>query len=384
MSRVKNKNRLSPLVAATLLAMPLGTNAAEDYGSLKAEIEDLRNAVKESSEWKNTDSVVHLAGYGAFGYADQETEDGRFDQVLFAPIFHYQYRELMMLESELEIATGTDGETEVNLEYLTLDLFLNDYMTLVGGKFLSPLGQFRQNLHPSWINKLPSTPAGYGHDGAAPLADVGIQLRGGIPLGKMRTNYALYIANGPELAAEGGEIHAIESEGFTRDEDGDKVAGGRLGFLPVPKLEIGLSAATGNVAVTESTPPLPASGDPVRDYDVLGADLAFKAGNLDFRGEYIRQEVAAAAASVAAEAAEWTAWYAQAAYQFTPNKLELVARYSDFDSPHADEDQEQWAVGVNYLFASNVIAKIAYEWNDGLEGEATDQNQALFQLAYGF
>ena len=145
----------------------------------------------------------------------------------------------MLLESELEVNVGEDGETEIGLEYLTLDLFLNDYMAVIAGKFLSPIGQFRQNIHPSWINKLPSAPPGFGHDGAAPISDVGIQLRGGLPsLGSVKTNYAVYIANGPELDAmtEGGdvELEGIMAEGFTRDADGGKVVGGRFG-IPVWK-----------------------------------------------------------------------------------------------------------------------------------------------------
>ena len=65
-----------------------------------------------------------------------------------------QIRQISLDFPEIEIDDA--GETETNLEYLTIDWFINDYMALIAGKFLSPIGQFRQNLHPSWINKLPS------------------------------------------------------------------------------------------------------------------------------------------------------------------------------------------------------------------------------------
>ena len=96
-----------------------------------------------------TNVITHLAGYADVGYTESENDDGSFGAGRFAPIFHYQYRDLVLVEAELEVEVEDDGETETLLEYLSINYFINDYMTLVGGKFLSPIGQFRQNLHPS-------------------------------------------------------------------------------------------------------------------------------------------------------------------------------------------------------------------------------------------
>ncbi len=334
------------------------------------------------------DSIVHLAGYGSTIFADKSSQNSSFNQVKFAPIFHYQYKDLMLLESELEVNVGEDGETEIGLEYLTLDLFLNDYMAVIAGKFLSPIGQFRQNIHPSWINKLPSAPPGFGHDGAAPISDVGIQLRGGLPsLGSVKTNYAVYIANGPELDAmtEGGdvELEGIMAEGFTRDADGGKVVGGRFGILPIPSLEIGLSGATGNATITQLDGNS-VTGDASRSYRVVGTDFAWNNKAMGIRGEYVKSTVGGAAGSMAPEGAEWKAWYMQGSYKILPTKLEGVVRYSDFDSPHSSEDQTQWALGINYLFSSNVIAKAAYEFNSGASGQPSDIDTLLLELAFGF
>lgn len=420
MSTTRNARSVAGLALAVAACLPVPALAASEIEALKQQVEALqrqlqaiqaeldeqqaksaskddvqalKKEVKEvsevHSEWKEATSVVHLAGYGAVGYTDNEDTKGRFSQVLFAPIFHYQYQDLMMLESELEITNDPDGETSTALEYLTLNLFLNDYITLVAGKFLSPVGQFRQNIHPSWINKLPSAPPGFGHDGAAPISDTGLQLRGGFPLASMRSNYALYVANGPELDAvsEDGEVQleGIMAEGRTSDVDGDKVVGGRFGLLPVPALEVGLSFITGKAAVTEFDM-AGISGEPSRDYDVIGGDFAWQWRKLSLRGEYVRSKVGAddSGGPTASAGAKWETWYTQAAYRFLPTKLEGVVRYTDFDSPHAAEDQKQWALGVNYLFASNVIAKIAYEFNDGQVGASSDADSFLAQIAYGF
>ncbi|MEJ2089787.1 MAG: hypothetical protein P8Y69_15190, partial [Gammaproteobacteria bacterium] len=170
-------------------------------------------------------SRAHLGGYATAQYVDPE-HDGGF----FAASF------LVLGEGELELEVEDNGETNVVLEFATIDLLLNDSMVLMAGKFLSPLGQFRQNLHPSWINKLPSAPVGFGEDGAAPDAEIGAQLRGGIELGGGRLGYSAYIGNGPKLAVEEGEIEGIDSEGYASNDDDENVVGGRLSFVPLPKL----------------------------------------------------------------------------------------------------------------------------------------------------
>jgi len=366
------------------------TTAIETADKAQATASETQKAVKKvakvaksAEEWKNTNSIVHLAGYASAGYTNKQNTNDTFNQVQFSPIFHYQYKDKVLLESEVEIKVLQDGSTDVGLEYLTVDVNLNDYATLVMGRFISPIGQFRQNIHPSWINKLPSAPSGFGHDGAAPSADLGIQIRGAVPLGDrgdsgLRMNYAVYVGNGPELEleVEGGvtEIHGIGTAGFGRDIDGNKVAGGRVGIIPVPKLEVGLSAALGDTAI-----PLEAD----RSYRVLGADFAYQWKKFDFRGEYVQQEIGALTSSVAPESWLWETWFLQGAYRL-PGNFEAVVRYADYNSPHASQRQEQWTVGLNYLIAPQVIAKIAYEFNQGELGQDTDNNRFLAQLAYGF
>jgi hypothetical protein len=396
-SEIENLRKTVEMLQSQLQDVQKQLNAQERKSASKAEMRDLKEQVLSSSstssssdrpfEYKFNDSIVHLAGYGAAGYADNDSAGERFNQVRFAPIFHYQYKDLFMVESELEFEIEADGGTDVAMEYLTIDLLLNDYVAVSAGKFISPIGQFRQNIHPSWINKLPSAPPGFGHDGAAPIADVGIQLRGGFPVGDMRTNYAFFVGNGPEIEAitEGGdvELEGIMAEGFTRDADDSKVTGGRFAVLPVPELEIGVSGAIGQATVTVLDDGA-VNGDANRDYSVFGADFAWQRKGMGFRGEYIKSKIGDDAGSIAPEGADWSTWYLQASYLIPSTKWEGVLRYTDFDSPHGSEDQKQWAFGINYLFANNVIAKAGYEFNDGLSGADTDNNTALLQLAYGF
>ncbi len=402
----RRKLLVQSISMAVSLAIPVMASAETSNADIQQQLDALQNQVtalntevQQAAEWKNPNTLVHMSGYADVGYVKTEGEDGSFVVGTFAPIFHYQYRDTVMMEAELEFEVGEDGETEVALEYMTLDWFMSDYAVLVAGKFLSPIGQFRQNLHPSWINKLASAPPGFGHDGAAPVSDLGFQVRGGFPMGSMRANYAVYVANGPEINAEaeddgaGGfeyELDGVAAEGFGADVDGEKTYGGRIGILPIASVEIGLSFVTGMATVTniesdDETIAGSISGETPRDYDVIGADFVWFTGNMSLRGEFVKTEVGEATTGVtASEAAEWTTWYTQAAYRLPNTKWEGVLRYTDYDSPHGSVDQKQTAIGVNYLVTNNFIAKLTHELNDGLEGADSDADRTMLQLAYGF
>ena len=397
------------IACAIAAALPASAFAVTDLEQLQAEVAQLKKDIKDAQEWRSQNSLVHLAGYADVGYekSDAEGDDGSYNIGTFAPIFHYQYRDLVMLEAELEIGTAEDGSTETTMEYLTIDWIINDYMILVAGKFLSPIGNFRQNLHPSWINKLPSAPTGFGHDGAAPVSDLGVQLRGGFHIGGMKANYAVYTGNGPEIKAEieadeadssivdAIEFDGVEAEGFGADSDGEKVFGGRFGLLPIPSLEIGVSFLTGKSTVTSfegdeyTGADISLDGVAASSYDVTGVDVSWRSKQIDVRYEYVKSEVgetvlAPGGGDYDVEAAEWSVWYAQAAYKVPGTKYEAVVRYNEFDSPHSSADREQTTVGVNYLFTNNFVGKLAFESNDNPNDGFEADDRTLVQLAYGF
>ena len=358
---------------------------AESLGGLRKDVEANKVAIQatqSATTFTDATSVTHLSGYASADYVSVENGPSAF-VANFNPMFHFLYENKILWEAELEVVVEENGETEIGLEYTTVDWFLNDNLTLIAGKFLSPIGNFRQNLHPSWINKLPSAPPGFGHDGAAPISEVGVQLRGVAPLGNSRLNYAFFLGNGPKIEGEDGEIHAIEAEGFASDPDDEKVFGGRVAFLPIPSLELAVSGATGDAAVVEDDG-IDVEGDPKRGYQVLGFDASYQWKNLDLRGEYVKQEVDPNPLSIAPEGGVWETWYAQAAYKFADGKWEGVARYTDFQSPHADDTQEQLALGINYLITPSAFLKFGYESNKGEPGEITDADRWILQIAYGY
>ena len=402
------KTLLSLAIASAIPAQSMAASNDQEIDALWQTIEDLQQQISAADEWKNPNTLVHMSGFGSVGYASdirgmnggapQKTND-TFTVGSFSPIFHYQYRDLLMLESELEFQATEAGETEVGMEYFTLDMFLNDHAVLVMGKFLSPLGNFRQNIHPSWVNKLPTPPAGFGHDQAAPNADTGFQVRGGFKLGFADANYAVYMGNGvaAEMNEAGDAVEKVESPGMSVDGDGKKNYGGRLGlFYPSIKLEVGVSWAAGKIpereiATTLTTDaPIAADGttanvislatpityENMRDWNFVGMDLGYRLDGLNIKAEYVKQDIGALAASGAAGKQTFKATYIQAAYRFLPTKWEVVARTSQYDTP--EDTIKRNTVGLNYIFASNIVAKLAFESNDQVD------NRTLLQLAYGF
>lgn len=146
----------------------------------------------------------------------------------------------------------SSSSASIMIEYADLVYFLHPNISFTAGIFLSPFGIYSERIHPPWINKLPDAPLGMGHDGQMiPETEFGIQLRGGVPVKKIRANYALYISNGPSLISNGTEAGTL-SYGNLIDNNPQKTAGGRIGMLPFSKLnfETGFSFQKGKAGTT--------------------------------------------------------------------------------------------------------------------------------------
>ncbi len=384
-------NDLKGLVQATSEKATLAEKKAE-AAEVKAEAAAISPVAYEG---RLPDTTWHLAGYATTGlnFSNGEEAD-TFVSGKFNPGFHFQYKDLFMVEAELEFETE-DGETEVALEYSQIDILLHDNVTLVIGKYLSPIGQFQERLHPDWINRAASVPVGFGHDGVQPISDVGLQLRGGVPLGGMKATYALAMGNGPRMGHEGG----VELEGFGEDDNNNKSIGGRLALFPMPQLEIGGSFLTAKIDGLEGT----GLFEPTRaNFELWGFDGAYTKGPWDVRFEYLRStrdELFSAHEEgedvELLEKQTLKAWYAQAAYrlsQFSDNRhmgrLEPVVRYGQFraEGNHELEEmaQNNFYLGLNYWMAPSFVLRAGYEVKDFQDPDAA--NEKLFQLeaSYGF
>ena len=160
----------------------------------------------------------------------------------FDPIFLWELTPKILFDSRLEI-DPSGGGTNVNLVNAQISYLLNDYIALGAGEFFSPSNVFVERFEPQWINKLPDRPLAIYH-GILPNISVGVQARGGFPIGSTRVDYAFYVSNGPVLNTfDARSAGTLDFNSYTDNND-NKAVGGRVGFLPIPGVEVGYGFET--------------------------------------------------------------------------------------------------------------------------------------------
>lgn len=360
-----------------------------------------------------------LGGYGFVNFENEDGSPSNFEPG-FNPIFLWKVNDRVFFEGEVEFELE-DGGTAAGLEFAQLFYVLNDYITLGGGKFLSPTNNFMERLHPTWINKLPTMPLGLSGHGGVPLlasTQIGFQARGGIDAGSGKFTYTVYVSNGPTLnvAEEAeGDAHGDETPlGKVTQEDGhgdgvtengtlsfsntsdnndNKAIGGRISFIPFPQFEIGYGIESATVG---------AKNTPFSDVKALTnavdlsltRDLGFLKGRIDVRGQYVWLNIDNPNLHPLEFENNSSAGYAQLAYQpvdaesnFLKN-IELVARFDRLDLPAEaplNTDQERISLGLNYWLTPSTVFKVAYESKTLThEDEEETENMLIGQFSIGF
>ena len=368
------------------------------------------DSIASAKVYKPSKTQFMIRGYGHTGFnfmnAEGEKESSYVGSA-FAPIFLFKHSDKLMFEAELEFGLE-NNELEIGLEYADVMYVLNKNMTVRAGKFLLPFGTFMERLHPAWINRLPTRPLGFGHDGIAPSSGIGVELRGAFDLGGPKLNYSVYSTNGPRLkdgSEEPEEAGMLMFQNF-EDNNTSKAFGGRIGLLPFAdsSTELGFSAySTNGVGETNSV------------YEDVGAflyalDFAFVKqipaikGFVDIKGQYNNSNIDDAIFTETHEDGdeeEYTfdnksnSFYTQLSYRPTMassdflKKLELVGRYSNFKAPEGaewEEQSDQFAFGLNYWLTWRSVIKVAYQTTDSVGGHdgGGTTNGLFIHWAIGF
>lgn len=368
------------------------------------------DSIASAKVYKPSKTQFMIRGYGHTGFnfmnAEGEKESSYVGSA-FAPIFLFKHSDKLMFEAELEFGLE-NNELEIGLEYADVMYVLNKNMTVRAGKFLLPFGTFMERLHPAWINRLPTRPLGFGHDGIAPSSGIGVELRGAFDLGGPKLNYSVYSTNGPRLkdgSEEPEEAGMLMFQNF-EDNNTSKAFGGRIGLLPFAdsSTELGFSAySTNGVGETDSV------------YEDVGAflyalDFAFVKqipaikGFVDIKGQYNNSNIDDAIFTETHEDGdeeEYTfdnksnSFYTQLSYRPTMassdflKKLELVGRYSNFNAPEGaewEEQSDQFAFGLNYWLTWRSVIKVAYQTTDSVGGHdgGGTTNGLFIHWAIGF
>ena len=348
------------------------------------------------------------------GYSDatfmSNDEETTFGNARFIPVFLYKQSDKLFFEGELEFAME-DGEMEIAIEYANFYYSLASNVNFRAGKILVPFGIFFDRLHPSWINRLPTNPLGYGHDGILPTSDLGAEIRGASYLGGMKFNYSVYVTNGPRI--EDGEEEAEEVGMIVHEPDEDnnnnKAIGGRIGLFPLrdQSLELGFSAQSAKLGNRDSE--LEDVGAFLYAFDwTYVRKVSFLSGVIDLKGQVNFINIDDQTYTVEEDTVTETysfdnqsnSSFFQLGYrptfgnQFVKN-LELVGRYSKLNTPEEapwESESTQLTLGLNYWIDWRTAIKFAYQTEsvsgghaeDGEEEDHLDVNTFYIQWTLGF
>ena len=214
----------------------------------------------------NNETTLSIYGALAFGYssfpgnpslaangAGRPQVPGGFYFGEFTPDFFVKVNDWILLEAEIGI--GGDGTVAAG-SFAQADFFINDWLTIIAGDFVAPLGWFNERLNNPWINKLPGDAPGSGpllwQQVLPPASLLGVQARGAFYLGDspFKMEYAAYVSNGLNIqpATPGAptidELANLENMTNTFNiQQNAKAVGGRLGlWWPEHGLAGGISA----------------------------------------------------------------------------------------------------------------------------------------------
>ncbi len=377
---------------------PAASQAETDQAlaDLEKEIKATKQMAKES--FPGTSKFL-LTGYGSAGFIDQNRGGDKKFYATFNPIFLWKMNDRLLFEGELE-AELEGHETSLALEMAQISYLLNDYMTVGAGKFLNPMDYFVERQHMAWVNKLPDKPLAV-YDGLLPEAEVGLQVRGAVPVGPTKLGYAIYAANAPELNVDTNSIGAtdlgtLEFNNF--DNAGKHVAiGGRLGFLPIPEFEIGYGLQYSDVAPPGnggSVKALLQSADMsyVRESTVLKGIINLKAQWVWSHIDKFTYDPGGTLGGPFPYQNNRDGGYVQFAYRpsrFEPEiikNLEPVIRYDVLNQAgtQTGTDERRLTLGLNYWLGPSTVVKAAYEFDRQGGPNADRHNAVLLQFATGF
>jgi hypothetical protein len=312
----------------------------------------------------------------------------------FNPILLWSISDRLQAHAEFEFRLE-DSETVSELESANLAWLLNDHLTFRGGLFLTPLSTFTEQLHMGWVNKLPDKPIYATTDGVlVPESSLGAELLGGMRLEPAgRLTFAAYISNGPSLITSGAGAGQLDINNF-EDLNDHKALGGRVGWLPIPELELAYAIQYADVAPEGS-----AAGDARLMTHVLSAWYALEheaiAGRLEARAEFVLADYDGELDFGAGPFDnDRSGGYVQLAYRPTMASslladLEPVVRWDFLDQPGGaprPADERRLTVGVNYWIAPSAVVKVAYRFDDvdDPSGQQRSSDALLVQFSMGF
>ena len=381
-------NQLSAINQGSLQQLHADTNELK-YNIGQYLPNNLRELYSHSRPLLSPLAIFNTLQFDTFDFDDS---DRNFASPIWRPIFLWDYTDQFQVEINPLIESD-------RIELLTAQVnwFVNDNLTLVGGRFASPIGFFNDRLRTPWVFKTPDQPLLFEQVLPGLLSFRGGQSRYARYIGDstVKLELAAFAANGLSSGVETPtQFDVANINGFRQFDDfNDEIAfGGRVGFTnPIQGWTIGLSGLQNNAYDNQ--------GD--FDLSLWDVDLNYHSGNIDLRFEYAKVDQESPFGDIERQGA-----YVQGAYrnrnstQPLLGRLEYVFRYgyvdfdgidlaatgTDFGSRELTPvNRNRYTIGINNYITPSLIFKVAYEINDEKDSAfEVDDNGVIAQAVFGF
>jgi hypothetical protein len=365
----------------------------------------------------NNETPLSIYGALAFGYskiignaataangAGRPSTPGGFYFGEFSPDFFLKLNDWVLLSAE--ISAGGDGSVSLG-SFAEADFFVCDWLTIIAGRFVAPIGWYNLRSNNPWVTKLPTDAPGSApllwQQVLPPFALLGVQAQGSFYLGcsPLKLEYNAYVSNGLNLTPAKAVPNINELANLENMEStfsvisNDKLMGGRLGlWWPECGLEGGVSGLINGDYV---------AGGFEDSISLWALNLNYHKGNWDVRAEY--GMTYQHAADFIQSNIRRRGFYGEVAYRpwDCPNKylqnLEFIYRYGYVDFRGIDAKsldlttfntpidvpvrRHQNEFGIDYWFAPRMVLKCAYQINNE-PGFHLHDNQFITEFAWGW
>ncbi|MDE3068580.1 MAG: hypothetical protein KGJ60_13680 [Verrucomicrobiota bacterium] len=335
-----------------------------------------------------------MAGDAEVQFSKAAGQHGGFALADFAPIFLYRANDNILFEAGFDTSLDSGGNTTFSMSFGQLDYVWNDYVTVVAGDMLLPLGTY--NIRSAgWLTKIPDAPLV--DDQILPGSGVGAQLRGGIPIGDtgQMLTYSVYGVNGPGAgdSTTGDAFQSTNSPSVgspnldlggnltSPNEHPDPSGGGRVGWFypwkPHYDVELGISGQSGEWGYV---------GNHLWSAAVLDAAVHISP-YFEAKGEYANTWYGTDASGTIHP----HGWWVQASYKLAGlnlelpvvNDLELVGRYDRLNDGLGTKT-DRYTAGLVYYFTDTLWFESDYEYLSSHGPNAMPPNEVIAQISYGF
>jgi hypothetical protein len=267
------------------------------------------------------------------------------------PMILYRPTDWILFQGVFSAGFGSNG-TGTDLSTADFHLFLNKYMTVVGGLFDQPFGDWYETQSPMWVNRFVTAPLPFGVEPVVPPGEIGVQLRGGVQFGQLGQNfdYTVWGGNGPEFSSDVLGAAVSGPNAVASSQTNGKSIGARFRVYPLPidcewgRLEFGASTYNGKWLDGNW-------------FNSWGADFNYFIGDLQTRGEWVQ---AYRQMPNGQPSDNRQGWYVQGGYFLTGLKvpgipdvlndylrrLEPLVRYSGVNQRAVSTDDIQASTGV--------------------------------------